>query len=422
MVYRSASRQRVVAARCAAACVCALLLLGPAGPAWAAALQVRLLPVERQAAVAQEKKVDYAYDEQGRHRLRLAAKVEDQYGRPVRGLSLPEVSAIVDGEYFALTSDEMKVAPAFLGPQGLTLALVVDTSTSMYGAPVAECKALCLGLVRALGQGDRVGLVHFSDAARTVGEYTSDKKVLEVLVDALKVDTDNDGSALADAVMMAVEGLPADAGFRAVAVMADGENVGSLSKLDDVVAAAVAAGCPVFVIGSGQREIKEATLEQLASGTGGRRLMVTESGQDVLAKIRRGACPHYQVEIETKQLPADGRSHQIALRVDLVDGSGTSDAAVFVTGVGEAGVAANTGLVLIPVLLVLLSATALLLLTKRRLGGQAQPDATPSPAAGDEPGPAACPVCRQPMPEGQTKCEACGYEVGKVISVDDVEE
>ena len=406
----------------------AILLAMPAQHALAGALKARLLPVtarDGQLRMQSDgRKTTYEYDSAGQHHLRLAVAVEDEKGRPVRGLSLAQMSAIVDGDYRALTSDEMQVTPAYFGEQGMSLTLVVDTSTSMYGAPLAECKKLSADLIDALTARDVLSIVRFSGAAHPLCEHINDKSVLHLFVDSFKPDMAADGSVLTDALQRAIEAMPDRAELKAVLLLSDGENAGSLAAPAAVVDEANAADCPIFMVGYGQREVKEALLEQLASGSAGARFPTSASAADILRKVRPHLMPHYLVTIKTDKLPADGQSHRIALRVELETDSGATGAAVLVTGVEKAEMLATGALVLIPVLLVLVSGVALFLLT--RLHSRRQESHAGQPVSSAEgPAPAQiklCPVCRRAMPPGESSCPVCGYEESKIISMDDVED
>ena len=217
-----------------------VLLLLPAWDLAAGALRVQVLPVvERQGRLAVQSdgaKAIYRYDEDGSHHIRLAAIAQDEKGRPVRGLSLKQVSVLVDGKYCALTSGEMRVAPAYLGEQGVALALVVDTSVSMYGAPFAECKKIAAEMVEAIADGDRLAVVRFADAPKRLCDHIADPSVLRLSVDSLALDVESRGSALTDALQLAVEGMPEGAERKAALAMTDGENIASIATPESVVA------------------------------------------------------------------------------------------------------------------------------------------------------------------------------------------
>jgi len=405
-----------------------VLLLLPAWDVAASALRVQVLPVaERGGRLALQpdgEKAPYRYDEDGLHHLRLAAIAQDEKGRPVRGLSLKQVSLLVDGKYCALTSEEMRVTPAYLGEQGVTLALVVDTSVSMYGAPFAECKKIAAEMLEAAGEGDRLAVVRFADEPKRLCDYITDRSVLRLFVESLTVKVASKGSVLTDAIQVAIEGMPEGAERKAVLVMTDGENIASIATPDRVVTLAQTADCPLFVVGCGQREVKEELLDQLVSGTGGERFKANTPASEILSRIRSALHPHYVVSVKTDKLSADGQSHSLALRVELETGSGASEQIAFVTGVAKAQVFATVAMVLVPVLLVLLTGATLVILT--RLHGSRE-GAAPAPVEGVEPlaTPAPgqislCPVCRRAMPLGETVCPGCGHQEGKVISIDDV--
>ncbi len=388
-------------------------------PAWAAnGLRVRLVPTVEQGGrlVSSEagQKLLYTFDEANVHHGRFAVRVEDESGLHVRGLSSAQMTLMIDGQIVHLTSSEMQVQPIYLGSQGLTLALVQDVSASMQGTPLAECKSRARAVVEALGPADRLAVISFSDVVTVSGLHTGDKDVLRLFVNSLQAEQERDGSVLADALAKAVEAMPADADQKAVLLFADGENAGSIKPLDDAVKTAAMADCPVFVLGVGQRRVMDATLDRIASGTGGARLTLAASAREIVQKIRDALRPEYVVTIRTDKFPADGKSHELSVRVDVEDGAGTSEAASFLSGLEPTRVWA-IGIVLLALsMLVIVSGLALFLATRRRAGlHRAAVD------AGKSGGPL-CPMCREPMPNSGAMCPSCGYEPGKVVSVDDV--
>src|SRR6056297_1973360 len=163
---------------------------------------------------------------------------------------------------------------ALMGPQWLTrheevvspgydLMLAVDASRSMEaldfsvdGRPVNRM-AVVKGVVgRFVTQraGDRIGLVVFGDSAHLLTPLTPDGGAVGRMLDNVQPRMVGDGTAIGDAVGLAVKKLrQRPPGSRVIILLTDGENTaGSLSPVD---ATRVAAhyGIRIYAVGVGSR-------------------------------------------------------------------------------------------------------------------------------------------------------------------------
>lgn len=216
---------------------------------------------------------------------------------------------------------------ALMGPQWLTrheevvspgydLMLAVDASRSMEaldfsvdGRPVNRM-AVVKGVVgRFVSQraGDRIGLVVFGDGAHLLTPLTPDGGAVGRMLDNVQPRMVGDGTAIGDAVGLAVKKLrERPPGSRVIILLTDGENTaGSLSPVD---ATRVAAhyGIRIYAVGVGSRgkvpfprpdgtisqedmQIDEAALERMASATGGAHYLATNTQalEDIYANIDR---------------------------------------------------------------------------------------------------------------------------------------
>lgn len=157
---------------------------------------------------------------------------------------------------------------------------------------------------------DRIGIVVFSGAALTRAPLTTDRAMLNLLVDSVELNSLPDGTAIGVAIASAAARLKdSSAKSKVIVLVTDGVN--NAGEIDPVSAAAVAKGLgiKVYTIGvgtegrapvpvpvtnpfTGEREIRrvpmnlqvdEALLRQIADRTGGRFYRATD--QDALRTV-----------------------------------------------------------------------------------------------------------------------------------------
>ena len=160
-------------------------------------------------------------------------------------------------------------------------ALVIDSSGSMQGEPLARAKEGAHALLATLSPADEVSVFAFSDAVTQIQDWTRGPAAAGGAVDGLQA---GGGTALYDAAWQALESVRSAIGSqRVVVLLSDGADTGSMHSLDEVVQAGKAAGVPLFVIGlSASSDYDRPTLARLATETGGL-LLETTSPTDLEA-------------------------------------------------------------------------------------------------------------------------------------------
>lgn len=184
--------------------------------------------------------------------------------------------------------------------EGVDLIVVLDLSTSMLAEPrdIAQAPKNRLTMAKeVLGEflqgrpGDRVGLLAFAARPYAASPLTTDHHWLRGIVANLQVGMVEDGTAIGDAILSALNRLrDRPAASQAIILMTDGRNnVGEVAPLS-AAAAAKALGVRIHAIGIGSRgpvvmpmesplggtlfrdvqaDLDEATLSAIASSTGG---------------------------------------------------------------------------------------------------------------------------------------------------------
>ena len=230
--------------RLAAVAVAALAaLLASAGPAAAA----------RQETLAVTGDIT-AYPD-----IRLVVAAPAEVGDQVltaASFEVKEAGAVRPAKVEALPADQLQVA------------LVLDTSGSMTGAPLAAAKSAAQSFLNQLPAGVPVSVIGFGATATVVSPLSSNRAAQQAAISGL---TARGNTALYDALRTGLAELPAAPGTRRVVVLlSDGGDTSSLNTLEPTAAALAAAKVPVFAVELRTVESNPAALDRLASTTGGR--------------------------------------------------------------------------------------------------------------------------------------------------------
>jgi Ca-activated chloride channel homolog len=229
----------------------------------------------------------------------------------------------------AVAGPQWGVRTTSIAREGIAIALVIDTSSSMSAIDLklddrpssrlevvkATLRDFVTGQDVALGgrAGDAIGMVTFARYADNISPPTLDHEALLGLLDQVQIVgmPTEDGTAIGDAIVRAIDMLErAEGASKAVILLTDGSyNAGEVEPL---VAAQLAAayGIRINTIGAGSRgtalmpvagpagnieylpsevTIDEATLEQMAELTGGKYFRATDGAalRTIYAEIDR---------------------------------------------------------------------------------------------------------------------------------------
>jgi len=221
----------------------------------------------------------------------------------------------------------------------IDLALVVDTSGSMVGAPIDEARTAALALLAGLRDGDRLTVVTFDTKARVlVSPFVVDRSKLEPTRKALATMAARGTTDLAAGLSLAVQqttssGIPEAA--RRMVILGDGVP-NDPSPIPQYVAAAKSYGISISTLGFGL-EYDETLLAQIAKDTGGRfhRIAPGEPIETAFAtevmRIERTVASNVVVRMQPgpgvtierivghASAPDQSRAHTVAL-TDLAEG------------------------------------------------------------------------------------------------------
>jgi tight adherence protein B len=135
-------------------------------------------------------------------------------------------------------------AQAQVTPANFEVMLVVDTSGSMRGQAIEQTKASAVELIDRMPANVRIGLVSFGDSVSAPTVPTTDRALLSRQISALVANSQR--TVLYDGVVTAVHTFSPAATNRALVVLSDGRDSGSVTSL--VAAAAAVRGDHVETI------------------------------------------------------------------------------------------------------------------------------------------------------------------------------
>lgn len=159
------------------------------------------------------------------------------------------------------TVSQVDVRPIDEEVATVDVVLVVDTSGSMKGEPMAAAIAAAQSFVNELPPDIRVGLVSFSDRPRVRQRLSTERTALLDAIASLEAGGE---TALYDAVTEAAT-LFTGPGQRNIVLLSDGGDTASKSSLRS----AASTNAPVFAVGLKSGEFDEKALLRIADATDG---------------------------------------------------------------------------------------------------------------------------------------------------------
>jgi VWFA-related protein len=262
--------------------------------------------------------------------MHVRASVRDQKGVPIANLNAEHFEIVEDGQtVFRPTGLDVESNPN----AQVSLAIVIDMYRTLEGEPIEAAQQATRDLITSLldqpNDPDRAAFVGVRQELSTnpaeIDEahevpFTNDRNALLNVVNFLheRIETSGPGTPLYDAVIKAIRMAEATepVGHRAVIVMTDGEDRGSVSEDSDTIQQASNARTPVFTVGLSNSGLDEQYLRRLAENTGGTYQMAQTPDDfsslfsNVLSMLRT----QYVLTYESA-LPEDGQVHSVLVHV-----------------------------------------------------------------------------------------------------------
>jgi tight adherence protein B len=192
-----------------------------------------------------------------------------------------DVGGADDISFALIESDVPKdVVFELVGTEDLEVLLLIDTSGSMDGEPIASARQAALSFIEQMPDEVRLGVVGFGSTAQVLAPLDLDRTAATAAVDSLDVGGE---TALYDGVITALEQFVEADGRRTVVLLSDGGDTVSRTSLEATTAQLVASGVQLNVVELQSPESDSAALEQL--GTAGRGSVVPVSDPAALAGV-----------------------------------------------------------------------------------------------------------------------------------------
>lgn len=262
--------------------------------------------------------------------IRIRVSVRDRNGVPIPDLEVEHFEIIEDGATtFQPTTVDTETNPR----AQVSLAIVIDMYRTLSGEPIEAAQQATNDLLTELldepNDPDRAAFIGVhrdvsTDPAEIDEEYevpfTNDRNRLLNVISFLheRMETEGPGTPLYDALIKAIRLASATepVGHRAVIVMTDGEDVGSISTDSDTIQSAANARTPVFTIGLSNSRLNEQYLKRLADQTGGtyQAAEIPEDFSPLFSNVLTMLRTQYVLAYDSG-LPQDGQSHSLLMHV-----------------------------------------------------------------------------------------------------------
>ncbi|MDP9068705.1 MAG: type II secretion system F family protein [Actinomycetota bacterium] len=177
------------------------------------------------------------------------------------------------------------------------VALVVDSSGSMEGRPIAEAKKAITSFVADMASTTQLALVPFASEASIASRFTDDHSRI---VSAVRSLTASGETALYDAVITAAELVKArPPQHRNIVLLSDGADTASAATLDAAVEGAKSAQATVFAVALESPEFSADSIRALATETGGRLFRTADSSKlsDLFESLATELVSSYTVSV-----------------------------------------------------------------------------------------------------------------------------
>jgi tight adherence protein B len=169
-------------------------------------------------------------------------------GRPVTGLTVVPATALGSNEF--------------------GLALVIDASSSMRGAPIAKAMAAARAFAAQRRPTQQLGAVTYNAKASPLLPFTTDQAAINAAL--ATVPPTAYYTRTNDALIDTIEATERQQiGSASIVLLSDGRELGSEATLEEAVAAAKKANVRIFTVALRSRTFDPSSLQRLASETGG---------------------------------------------------------------------------------------------------------------------------------------------------------
>jgi Ca-activated chloride channel family protein len=190
--------------------------------------------------------------------VEVYAAVTDRDGRPVKGLKAEDFTVLEDGA-------PQRIVTFIEGDFPASVALAIDRSFSMKGAPLLMARTAGRAFIAGLKPEDRVMLISISGEVEVLAPLSTDRGPALKALDALDPWST---TSLNDALIRSLDLLEHESGRRAIVVLSDGADRYSTATDADVLNRARRSDVMAYPIAIGK--VRPPLFAELAALTGGR--------------------------------------------------------------------------------------------------------------------------------------------------------
>ena len=189
---------------------------------------------------------------------------------------------------------EREVDFELVGSADLEVLLLIDTSGSMTGEPIASARQAALSFVDQMPAEVQLGVIGFGSTPEVLAPLAEDRGASLSALDALDVAGE---TALYDAVIVALDQFVEDEGRHTVVLLSDGGDTVSAASLEEATARLVTSGVQLHVVELQSPESDSAALQQLGSAGNGSVVPVSDPAAlaGVYGEIAAQLVHRYQV-------------------------------------------------------------------------------------------------------------------------------
>ena len=237
--------------------------------------------------------------------VEVYASVVDAAGQPIRGLRQEDFEVTEDGE-------RQVISTFTAGDFPLTVAIALDHSFSMAGAPLAAVKRATRSFLGALRPGDETVVLGISSQVEVVARPNQPRAEQMTAVDALSAWGT---TTLHDAILAAIESVDGARGRRALVILSDGDDRYSETSAAEATARARRSNVMVYPIALGK--VRPPLFAELATLTGGRSYHARElEGLDqTMANVAQQLREQYLIGYSPTRLPVSGANEWRSIQV-----------------------------------------------------------------------------------------------------------
>lgn len=210
-----------------------------------------------------------------------------------------------------------------------SVALLVDSSRSMEGQPLADAVGAARAFVAAKPAEDRIAVATYATEPLFLTGFQTSTIDADSALRSISIDPET-GTKLYDALVLASNSLASEAFLgRVIIIVTDGNETVSEATLADTIAAAQDAGVSVYVVGIESSRFNPEPLQQIADETGGKYYAAATSAAltDVYTSIAEELSRTWRLEYVTTALPSE--------RIELSVAAGGETATARLTAPGS---------------------------------------------------------------------------------------